>query len=131
MAFTQATAKKTKKQREEEAAEVKRRQHELETSQVFEEYVADFATAPRAKGTMSFVKAGESALSGKMRTAAAFGDDHRMVSALCFYSAWRPIFSFRNPTLLLLHKSQRGSEQWMRSWRRSNGTMAFATMYTH
>jgi U2-associated protein SR140 len=78
-AFTQATARKTKKQREDEAAEAKRRQHELETSQALEEYVADFATAPRPKGPMSFVKAGEGSLTSKMRTAAAFGDELRMV----------------------------------------------------
>jgi hypothetical protein len=80
MAFTQATAKKTKKQREDEVAEAKRRQHELETSQALEEYVADFATAPRTKGPMSFVKAGEGSFMSKMRTAAAFGDEPRMVS---------------------------------------------------
>jgi len=80
MAFTQATAKKTKKQREDEVAEAKRRQHELETSQALEEYVADFATAPRAKGPMSFVKAGEGSFTSKMRTAAAFGDEPRMVN---------------------------------------------------
>ncbi|KAG8869981.1 hypothetical protein FRC20_000529 [Serendipita sp. 405] len=76
VAFTQATARKSKKQKEEEAAEEKRRQHELEFSQVFEEYVADFSTAPRAKGSIGFVKAGEAPKGPKNRVSTAFDDDH-------------------------------------------------------
>ena len=90
VAFTQATAKKTKKQKEEEAAEAKRRQHELETSQALEEYVADFATAPRTKGPLSFVKAGESSSMSKMRTAAAFGDGPGMVCGTVKLAALQP-----------------------------------------
>ncbi|PVG00341.1 hypothetical protein CPB86DRAFT_729426 [Serendipita vermifera] len=72
VAFTQATARKSKKEKEEEAAEAKRRQHELETTQVFEEYVADFAAAPRAKGGMTFVRAGEKT---QVQTTKVFDDD--------------------------------------------------------
>jgi U2-associated protein SR140 len=76
VAFTQATARKSKKEKEEEAAEAKRRQHELETTQVFEEYVADFAAAPRAKGGMTFVKAGEKT---QVQTTKIFDDDSGIV----------------------------------------------------
>lgn len=75
VAFTQATARKSKKQKEEEAAEQKRRQHELETSQVFEEYVADFAAVPRPKGSLGFVRAGESTLATRNVASKALGEE--------------------------------------------------------
>lgn len=58
-AFTQGSTTKSKKQREEEAQEAKRRQLEIETNQVLEEYVADFSAPLKPKG-MGFVRAGES-----------------------------------------------------------------------
>ncbi|CAG7854691.1 SubName: Full=Uncharacterized protein {ECO:0000313/EMBL:CCA66408.1} [Serendipita indica DSM 11827] len=78
VAFTQASARKSKKEKEEEAAEAKRREHEREATQVFEEYVADFATAPRARGAIGFVKAGESASGVKISTSKVFDDDVEM-----------------------------------------------------
>ena len=81
VAFTQASARRSRKEIDEAAAEVKRRAHDQEATRVFEEYVADFATAPRARGTIGFVKAGESGLGAKISTSRAFDDDVEMVSA--------------------------------------------------
>ncbi|KAG8813920.1 hypothetical protein FRC17_001378 [Serendipita sp. 399] len=113
VAFTQATAKKSKKQKEEEAAEEKRRQQELEFSQVFEEYVADFSVAPRAKGTIGFVKAGETPKGPINRVSAAFDDDAEKVKASV--DSWYMLAKankFRHPKWCLQTRNPKANVRW-------------------
>lgn len=88
-AFSGAAARsKSKKEREAELLEEKKRAEEQEASRVFEEYVTDFAGESRSKGP-GFVRASGSGTGASAdrtyapRAPKALAPEQRLVSGLC------------------------------------------------
>ena len=123
--------RKSKREKEKEAAEAKRREEEANAAKAYAEFIDAFDTdgVNQKKGSSAFVRGGQGSAyspsaragAGPSRAPQMFEEDSTVCPKLLYEARHQCSYLFSLRLLLRMHRNLRGNERWTPSWRRLKG----------